>query len=180
MLSEDSELDGSSVYAAAKIAAEKVIKELSLPSNVQCFVVRMANVYGPESGKDTLFGTILSQAANDKDVITLRDLRPRNDFVYIEDVVRCFEKLIGSKGDEKFFLYNVSCGCSHSALEIAEKVCKEMKMREKPIKGVLAKGDVQERILSNKKIRHEINWTPEYSIDRGIKESIVKKTGVCS
>ncbi len=171
---EEGALAVNSVYAAAKIAGEKTVTELSRVFNVKCFILRISNIYGPGSTKETLFGTIVNQAIKNKKTILLLKLNPRHDFIYINDVLKCFKKIIESSKDHKLNIYNVSSNQSWSVSEMANKVCAEMGLRGRRVKSVLTGKDMTNIILSNEKIRRATGWKPEYSIDEGIKDSISK------
>lgn len=171
-LSENDALLVNSVYTAVKIAAEKIIEGLSSTVDVQCFVVRISNVFGAESSKNTLFGRILEQVIKKQKFIHLLNLYPKNDFIYIEDVARAFHSIIRCPHSNKFSIYNISSGQVFSSLEITQKVCREAKLSKYYIRSISKEADRTNRILTNEKIFKELKWYPQYSIDAGIKDAL--------
>jgi len=171
-LCEDDDLIASSVYTTAKIETEKAITGLSSGLDVQSFIVRLSNVYGPQSSKDTFFGALFYQVMASNDKISLLRLRSRIDFIYINDVSRALQCIVESSVENKLNIYNVSLSQSHSLLEISRKVCREVGMPQASIESISHEKDEINRILSNKKILKELGWSPEYTIDAGIKDSI--------
>jgi nucleoside-diphosphate-sugar epimerase len=85
-VTEDSPLAPASIYAATKLAGDMLAlayyKSYGLPVNVlRCF-----NVYGPGQVADAVIPTIVSQALR-KPEVSVRSLRPKRDFVFVDDVV---------------------------------------------------------------------------------------------
>ena len=173
---EDNNLAADSIYTASKIAGEKVVEGFSLSSNMKSFVVRMANVYGAESNKNTFFGTIFDQILKGNKKISILNPYSCSDFVYIKDVVRCLGYIINSSLDSEFNIYNISSGQSYSTAGIVDKVCAEMNFPQQPFGSLNTSKDGCECALSNEKIAKELGWIPEYSIEEGIKDSIFELT----
>jgi len=85
-VTEDCPLAPASIYAATKLAGDMLAlayyKSFGLPVNVlRCF-----NVYGPGQVADAVIPTIVSQALR-KQEVSVRSLRPKRDFVFVDDVV---------------------------------------------------------------------------------------------
>jgi nucleoside-diphosphate-sugar epimerase len=85
-VTEDCPLAPASIYAATKLGGDMLAlayyKSYGLPVNVlRCF-----NVYGPGQVADAVIPTIISQALRKTDV-SVRSLRPKRDFVFVDDVV---------------------------------------------------------------------------------------------
>jgi nucleoside-diphosphate-sugar epimerase len=85
-VTEDHPFAPVSVYAATKLAGDMLAlachRNLEVPVNV----LRTFNVYGPGQRARAIIPTIVEQAVRGADV-RVQDLRPRRDFVYVDDVV---------------------------------------------------------------------------------------------
>lgn len=177
-ISENDRLEASSVYSAAKIAGERVVKGVSPISSVKCFILRMSNVYGPGNSQDNVFGSVIKQSLKRSKEILLLRLDPRRDFIYIDDLSRCFQGIIESSCGGKINIFNISSNRSYPVSEIAVKIFNEMSLPGRSVKAVTAGKDRTDIVLSNKKIRLATGWRPEYTLADGIKDYVSKLRGL--
>lgn len=96
-IGEDHPLVGQSPYAASKIAAEKLSQSFHRAYGVPVVVVRPFNTYGPRQSTRAVIPSLLSQALAGGPV-RLGDIRPRRDFVYVEDTARGIVAAAASEG----------------------------------------------------------------------------------
>ena len=85
-IAEEHPFAPASVYAATKLAGDTLAlayhRNVGLPVNV----LRAFNVYGPGQRARAIIPTIVEQAVRGADV-RVQDLRPKRDFVYVDDIV---------------------------------------------------------------------------------------------
>lgn len=85
-LTEDHPVAPGSVYAATKLAADVLALTYHRSYGLSVNILRPFNVYGPRQTADTVIPSIISQAVEGR-AVKVRDLRPRRDFLYVDDVV---------------------------------------------------------------------------------------------
>ena len=85
-LTEDHPLAPSSIYAATKLAGDVLALAYNRTYGLPVNVLRPFNVYGPRQPANAVVPTIISQAVRGMAVL-VRDLRPKRDFLFVDDVV---------------------------------------------------------------------------------------------
>ena len=123
-ITEDGELAPASVYAAAKLAAERALTTLGPAIGVEVVIARAFNHIGPGQRDSFLVPTIARQVAEaaragrERADIHVRDATVVRDFSDVRDVVRAYRLLVehGDAGRP----YNVASGHGVSVPEIAE------------------------------------------------------------
>jgi nucleoside-diphosphate-sugar epimerase len=85
-VNEDHPVAPASIYAATKLAADVMALAYARNFGVPVTVLRPFNIYGPRQSTAAVIPSIVAQAVSGQPV-QVRDVRPRRDFVYIEDVV---------------------------------------------------------------------------------------------
>ncbi|MCX5696460.1 MAG: SDR family oxidoreductase, partial [Candidatus Omnitrophica bacterium] len=80
-------------YAWSKLAGENLCRGYAMNFGLQCIILRPFNVYGPGQKEPFLIPTIMAQFFKNKK-ISINDLRPKRDFLYIDDLI---EALISCK-----------------------------------------------------------------------------------
>ena len=118
-VSETHHLQPRSPYAAAKIAAEKMIEAYAESSGLSAIVLRPFSIYGPKPSSESLFGTILSMAQ--LGCIRLHDLRPVRDYCYVDDLAVAVSRACSLRNKGlKFF--NIGTGKGTSVAEFTQCV----------------------------------------------------------
>jgi len=152
-------------YSESKIIGERLCKLYNSIYGVKIAILRPFNVYGPQQSKQFLLPKIIAGARAGK--VALNDPRPRRDFVYVDDLVNVFLKII-EKNDVEFEIYNVGSGNSYSVAEIVEKIRCYYPQAEYYFTNVTRKHEIMETIADIKKIQRDLKWFPEVDIDEGL------------
>lgn len=165
---EDSPLRPISVYGETKVKAETLLLEFD---NVVCF--RLATVFGssPRMRTDLLVNEFVYKAMTDKYIMVFEKNFRRN-FIHIQDVARVFTHAIDNFDTMKGNVYNV--GLSDANLtkqELLEKIGQYVPDFAIEYSDYYEDPDKRDYIVSNKKIE-STGWSPQYSLDDGIKELI--------
>ncbi len=117
---ESHPINPASPYNHSKLIAEEICKYYSQTFNFPVTVLRPVNVYGPAHKKEFLIPTIIQQVMdNTIDTINVQDLRPKRDYLFIDDFIAALISTISSKG---FEIYNIGCGYSISVEKITQVV----------------------------------------------------------
>jgi len=161
-----------SVYAATKLAAETVLKGYAAEYNLSCSVARLGNVFGHGSSSDTIVSILLEQALKGGP-LSARTLTPVRDFIFKEDVVDGLISLASSGYERGYHVYNLSSGIGTSIRDLALLICKlaglPPLLHETPIKQEV---DPTILILSIDRVSSYIGWTPCWTLESGLKQTL--------
>ena len=119
-LAEDAALEGSSVYALTKIAAEALCKAYGAASRIPWVALRLFTPYGPYESSYRLVAGTIRRALNGQD-LSLTYGEQARDFIYIGDVVRSLIAAALLPGIENNTI-NICAGNSVKVKEIVELI----------------------------------------------------------
>lgn len=174
-IDEKHPFQGQSPYSATKIGADRLAESFYRSFNLPVSIVRPFNTYGPRQSARAVIPTIISQLLSGKEEIKLGSLTPTRDFNYVKDTVAGFIAIAESEktvGEE----INIATQKEISIGELAQVIigqinpgarviCDEDRLRP-------AKSEVNRLLGSNEKIRKLTDWTPKYTFEQGIAETI--------
>lgn len=165
---EDSPLRPISLYGVTKVAAEAAVLERE-----NSLTFRLATVFGmsPRMRMDLLVNDFVYRAMHDRAIVIFEGHFKRN-YIHIQDVARVFMHAISNFELMKGRPYNVGLDDANlSKLELAATIQKhipDFTFLEAPIG---EDPDKRNYIVSNARLA-STGFTPEWSLDRGIKELI--------
>lgn len=174
-IDEKHPLNAQSPYSASKIGADKIAESFYKSFDTPVTIVRPFNTYGPRQSARAIIPTIITQLLNGNKEIKLGDLNPTRDLVFVKDTVMGFIKIAESVrtiGKE----INIATGTDISIGDLAKKIISLIspdaqivtdKQRIRP-----KKSEVMRLLGSNDRLREITGWVPEYSLKRGLKETI--------
>ena len=175
-IKEDHRIKPNNPYAHSKFLAEDLCKFYSEFHDVKVSIARPFNVYGKGQKKTFLIPLIINQVLNE-DNIKVRDLKPKRDYIYLDDLVSGLICTLRSK--EQFSIFNFGSGKGLSVSDIIEiiqniagtnkEIISEKKERIHEIMSVIA--DV-------KKSKEYLNWIPTYSFEEGVREILKQELKV--
>ena len=163
---EDSPLRPISLYGVTKVAAEAAVLERE-----NSLTFRLATVFGmsPRMRMDLLVNDFVYRAMHDRALVIFEGHFKRN-YIHIQDVARVFIHALENFEAMKGRAYNVGLDDANlSKLELAETIKKhipDFTYLEAPIG---EDPDKRNYIVSNARLA-STGFTPEWSLDRGIKE----------
>ncbi len=164
-----------SPYSASKIGADAMAISFYNAFNLPVTIARPFNTYGPRQSARAIIPTIISQIAAGKKQIKLGDLSPTRDFNYVKDTCRGFIALAENDatiGKEINIASNYEISMKDT-LDLIKKIMKSDvefvtdKQRLRP-----EKSEVFRLWGDNSLIKSLTNFSPEYSIERGLEETI--------
>lgn len=174
-IDENHPYQGQSPYSATKIGADRLAESFYRSFNMPITIVRPFNTYGPRQSSRAVIPTIITQLLNGETEIKLGALTPTRDFNYVKDTVKGFIEIAKSEntiGEEINIATCSEISIGELALEIinqinpkAKIICDEERLRPD-------KSEVNRLLGCNKKIKKLTNWSPKYSFEEGIKETI--------
>lgn len=168
-IAEDAPVLPNNPYAKSKYIAEELCEFFCDYLGMDISVLRLFNVYGPGQNEKFLIPYIIRQTMEDINMISVQDLKPKRDYIYIEDVCRAIEiSIYRTKG---YHLFNVGSGESHSVLEVIELVQKIAGTNKSIVaKDNVRKNEINDVIADINKIQQEWGWVPVVSLENGLKK----------
>jgi NAD dependent epimerase/dehydratase len=164
-----------SPYSASKIYADMIAMSFFNAFDLLVVIARPFNTYGPRQSARAIIPTIITQIANGKKEIKLGDLSPTRDFNFVKDTFRGFVELTdcyGAIGEE----VNISSNYEISMRNMFELISKIMKQDINFIEDsqrIKPKNSEVFRLWGdNTKIKNLTGFTPQYSIEQGLTETI--------
>lgn len=162
-----------SVYAVSKLAGDQLCRVLAKEQDIPVVVVRPFNCYGPRETHPYVIPEIISQLSR-SDKVVLGNLEARRDFTYVDDTAQAICKLATKTGIEGQ-VFNVGSGVDYSIKELTDAT--SVIMKGGPVKIEIDKTrlrpyDVTRLVCDNSKIRDLTGWTPETSIENGLRKTV--------
>jgi nucleoside-diphosphate-sugar epimerase len=161
-------------YALSKHLAEQVCAFYADQHGMDVTVVRPFNIFGPGQKAHFLIPRIISQVRERK-TIRVKDLAPRRDYIYIDDLVDALTKTLSGPGG--YDVFNIGSGISLSVRELIAaiqsvagtglSVVSEDEVRSNEINDVYA---------DTSKAQELLGWTPNLTFHQGVEKMILKET----
>jgi CDP-glucose 4,6-dehydratase len=173
---EDTPLRGEHPYDMSKTCADLIANTYARSFGLPLCITRCGNLYG---GGDMNFdrivpGTIRSAYYNQAPVIR-SDGKPIRDYFYVRDAVSAYlmlaEKMLtgGVLGEA----FNFSNELQISVLDLTRRILAGMGREDlQPV--ILGQncGEIRDQWLSAAKARERLGWTPGYTLDQALAETI--------
>jgi len=173
-IDEKHPLQAQSPYAASKIAADKLAESYHHSFGLPVVTIRPFNTFGPRQSLRAIIPTIISQALEERR-IRLGNTRPRRDFLFVKDTVRGFIQ-IGKCEEAVGKAVNIGTGKDFSIEELVKKILGLMgKQGEVVVEDRRIRPEKSEvmQLLSDTRLAQKLfQWTPQYSLEEGLKETI--------
>ena len=174
-IDEKHPFQGQSPYSATKIGADRLAESFYRSFQLPVTIVRPFNTYGPRQSARAVIPAIITQLLAGKTEIKLGSLTPTRDFNYVKDTVGGFISIYESDqtiGEEINIAAQTEVSIGHLAKELirqinpkARIVCDEERIRPQ-------KSEVGRLLGCNEKIRRLTDWTIQYSLEDGLKNTI--------
>lgn len=174
-IDEKHPMQGQSPYSASKIGADKMAESFYKSFNTPIATLRPFNTYGPRQSARAVIPTIISQILAGKKEIKLGSLTPTRDFNYVKDTAEAFIKVAES---DKTVGEVINAGSNYE-ITIGDTVKKIIDIIGTDVKILCdderirpEMSEVNRLWADNTKIKQLTDWTPNYSIDRGLEETV--------
>lgn len=167
---EDHSRNPTSVYAASKMAGEVICESYAKSYGLDLSILRLFSVYGPNSPPHLVTSKIINQLLNKK-IISLGNLYPKRDFIYVQDVINAI--LLVIRKPKGFNIYNIGTGQSYSILELC-RILKELSGKNTPIKSIKlqSRKDEISNVISNSSRIRKLGWSPKVGIHEGLRKTL--------
>lgn len=157
-------------YALSKYLAEQLCEFYANYWNLPITVIRPFNVYGSGQRPEFLIPEIIAQVQLGKE-IRIRDLNPKRDYVYIDDLVDALIKSLNISSG--YNVLNIGSGISYSVGEIID-VIQKVSGTEIPVysKQVERKHEISDVYADIDQAKNILGWIPRNSLADGIAKQL--------
>ena len=165
-ITEDHPIQPNNPYALSRVLAEEACKFYANVHSMNVTIVRPFNVYGPGQRKEFLIPEIVDQVISGKQ-IRLKDLKPRRDYVYLDDLVDALCRTMNLC--KSLNILNVGSGKSYSVAEIVDAVQKIAGTRlEVFSEDIVRRQEIPETIADISRAYRLLGWKPQLSFLQGL------------
>lgn len=164
-ISENHPANVNNPYALSKKAGEDIALFYADIFNVPVSIVRPFNVYGPNQNEMFLIPEVIRQVKARKE-IRVKDLNPKRDFIYVDDVAGIILKLMETKSPG---IFNAGSGKSFSVKELIEHIQK-VAGTNLPVfsENTVRENEISDTVADISKAKRELRWEPIISFEMGI------------
>jgi dTDP-glucose 4,6-dehydratase len=166
---------GQSPYSATKIGADRLAESFYRSFDLPVTIVRPFNTYGPRQSGRAVIPTIITQLLAGKEEIQLGALSPTRDFNFVKDTANGFIEIAKSEktiGEE----INIATQQEISIGELAQEIIRQINPEARIVCDAQRfrpeKSEVNRLLGSNEKIKRLTDWSPQYTFEQGLAETI--------
>lgn len=173
-ITESHPLRGQSPYAATKIGSDALGESYHRAFGLPVAILRPFNTFGPRQSARAIIPTIISQALT-RPVVKLGSLDPRRDLTYVKDTAEGF--LAIAEADAAVGrVVNIGRGDDLTIGELVETIAnllgRPIAVEADPARVRPASSEVGRLLAGTALARELMDWTPKYSLERGLAETI--------
>lgn len=161
-----------SFYGLTKMTVEKYLALYHLAFGIHYVVLRFANVYGERQGDGGEGGVIsifAKRLAQGKGITIFGNGKQTRDFVYAGDIARGIRLALTTENADT--CYNLSTQTEISLNDLVDILSRITGKEITPDYGPVREGDIYRSALSNEKAVKNLHWTPEVSLEEGLKRT---------
>ena len=171
-ISEVSAIRPSNPYALTKRLAEEACEFYASAYGLPVTTIRPFNVYGIGQAENFLIPAIISQALDGGEKIVVKDLAPKRDYVYLEDLVTALLATLAKPGGYR--VYNIGSGVSLSVQEVIDAIQDIADTQKKVVcDNAVRANELMDVVADITKAGDELGWHPGFSFHAGI-ENIIR------
>lgn len=153
-------------YALSKYLAEQACSFYAKYYGIHIVVIRPFNVYGPGQKKHFLIPEIIKQVRDGRE-IRVKDLAPRRDFVFVDDLVDAVTRTLG--GPDGYQVFNVGSGASVSVQELVNVIQRVAGTRLAVVcEGTIRPNEIDDVYADIRAARRSLGWTPSCRLEQGV------------
>lgn len=175
-IDEKHPLNPQSPYSASKIGSDAIAMSFYNSFGLPVTIARPFNTYGPRQSARAVIPTIITQLTTNAKKINLGSVTPTRDFNYVKDTCKGLI-LLAECENATAQTVNIGSNTEISVNELFTKIRTIMKKedivlvkdtkRTRPVKS-----EVQRLVCDNSKLKSLTGYTPDFSIDKGLRLTI--------
>ncbi|OHD67039.1 MAG: NAD-dependent dehydratase [Spirochaetes bacterium GWF1_41_5] len=174
-IDEKHPFQGQSPYSATKIGADRLAESFYRSFQLPVVIVRPFNTYGPRQSARAIIPAIITQLLSGASEIKIGNLAPTRDLNYVKDTVNGYLSIARSDqtiGEEINIATGIEISIEALAKEIISQINPSAVIVQDPDRLRPEKSEVTRLLGDNKKIMKLTGWRQEFTLERGIRETI--------
>jgi len=171
MFTEETPLMPNSPYSASKASADLIVRAYYKTFGMPINITRCSNNYGPYQFPEKLIPLMINNCIKEKDLPVYGDGMQIRDWLHVSDHCSAIETVLrkGAVGE----VYNIGGNNEKANIDIVKLIISALGKSEDLIKYVKDRlGHDRRYAIDNSKITGELGWEPEYTLNRGMKETV--------
>jgi dTDP-glucose 4,6-dehydratase len=171
LFTEETPLHPNSPYSASKASADMLAQAYQHTFGLPVVLTRCSNNYGPYQFPEKLIPLMIANALNNKPLPVYGDGMNVRDWLHVKDHCFAIDEVFhrGKIGE----VYNIGGNNEKPNIEIVKLILHNLGRPESLITYVQDRpGHDRRYAIDSSKIQRELGWTPSYSFERGIAETI--------
>lgn len=171
LFTESTPLAPNSPYSASKASADMIVRAYSETFKLPVNITRCSNNYGPYQFPEKLIPLMINNCNTDKQLPVYGDGMQIRDWLHVKDHCQAIETVLskGVLGE----VYNIGGNNEKANIEIVKLIIGQLDKTEELIKYVEDRlGHDRRYAIDNTKIATELGWSPSYTFEEGIQETI--------
>jgi dTDP-glucose 4,6-dehydratase len=168
---EDTPLAPNSPYSASKASADLMVRAYNKTFDLPVNITRCSNNYGPYQFPEKLIPLMISNALENKPLPVYGDGLNIRDWLHVYDHCSAIDLVLhrGKIGE----IYNIGGNNEKKNIEIVKLILQNLNKSESLINFVKDRlGHDRRYAIDSSKIQNELGWTPKYTFETGIVETI--------
>lgn len=171
LFTEATPLAPNSPYSASKASADMVVRAYGQTFKLPINITRCSNNYGPYQFPEKLIPLMIGNVLENKALPVYGDGMQVRDWLHVADHCSAIDTVLtkGRPGE----VYNIGGNNEKANIEIVRLILTSLGRGESLIKYVEDRlGHDRRYAIDNSKITTELGWSPSYTFERGITETI--------
>ncbi|MEG0388309.1 MAG: dTDP-glucose 4,6-dehydratase [Niameybacter sp.] len=171
MFTETTPLAPNSPYSASKTSADLFVRAYHETFGMPINITRCSNNYGPYQFPEKLIPLMINNCLKGEQLPVYGDGMQIRDWLHVKDHCTGIDTVLhkGKIGE----VYNIGGNNEKANIEIVKLIVENLGKTEDMIKYVQDRpGHDRRYAIDNTKITTELGWSPSYTFEQGIKETI--------
>ncbi|WP_440675413.1 GDP-mannose 4,6-dehydratase [Candidatus Pelagibacter sp. HIMB1593] len=172
---ENDNLNAIYPYDCSKATSDMICQSFSKTFNSKIAIIRSCNIFGEcDFNLNRIVPETIISILKDKKLKIRSNGMQKRDYVYVGDICKAYYKIFinlkNSKND--LLIYNASSNYNLTTLQLVKKIYKLMALKENYMIENNSKVEIKNQRLNFNKIKSEINWKPNTSLEQGLRYTI--------
>jgi dTDP-glucose 4,6-dehydratase len=158
-------------YSASKAASDHFVMAYHTTYGLPTIITNCSNNYGPRQDVEKMIAKTITNLMQGEKVPVYGDGKQVRDWLYVQDHCEALVEVwrLGRIGRK----YNIGGECEIKNIDLVRMILDRMNMKESMIEYVQDRPGHDRRYSTDiTKIRHELKWSPRFSIEQGLDKTI--------